>query len=224
MRYVVDRDRNAHKFAIGNAAKDLRYINNMAAEVQVVNVMAAAARHYYAHVEAIGHADDYVPMLSDHVGALNGVNMEEEVRKGARHAATEIPIGGSGVPVDPGPERSGCRKSDGDSRQGQMNIAEEAANLSEVSCVAITVAKVGYQDRVREALEGLIAPVHKERGVIQYDLFQDPNEQRRFVFIERWETIEEFNAHCAAPHIKDYLKLTDGWLEYSAFYPLKRVP
>ena len=44
----------------------------------------ATARHYYAHVEAIRHADDYVPMLSDHVGALNGVNMEEEVKKGAK--------------------------------------------------------------------------------------------------------------------------------------------
>ena len=83
MRYVVDRDRDAHKFAIANAAKDLRYINNIAADAQVVAVMASAARHYYAHVEAIGHADDYVPMLSDHVGVLNGVNMEDEVRKGA---------------------------------------------------------------------------------------------------------------------------------------------
>lgn len=82
MRYVVDRDRDAHKFAIANAAKDLRYICNIAADAQVMAVMAAAARHYYAHVEAIGRADDYVPMLSDHVGALNGVNMEEEVRKG----------------------------------------------------------------------------------------------------------------------------------------------
>jgi 3-hydroxyisobutyrate dehydrogenase-like beta-hydroxyacid dehydrogenase len=86
MRYVVDRDRDAHKFTIGNAAKDLRYVNNMAAEVQVVNVMAAAARHYYAHVEAIGHAGDYVPMLSDHVGTLNGIDMEEEVRKGVKRS------------------------------------------------------------------------------------------------------------------------------------------
>ena len=84
MRYVVDRDRDAHKFAIANAAKDLRYVSNMAADVQMMSIMASAARHYYAHVEAIGHADDYVPMLSNHVGALNGVNMEEEVRKGAK--------------------------------------------------------------------------------------------------------------------------------------------
>ena len=82
MRYVVDRDRDAHKFAIANAAKDLRYVCNMAAEAKMTSIMASAARQYYAHVEAIGHADEYVPMLSDHVGALNGVNMAEEIRKG----------------------------------------------------------------------------------------------------------------------------------------------
>ena len=81
MRYVVDRDRDAHKFAIVNAAKDLRYVCNMAAEAKMTSIMASAARQYYAHVEAIGSADDYVPMLSDHVGALNGVNMAEEIRK-----------------------------------------------------------------------------------------------------------------------------------------------
>jgi hypothetical protein len=65
----------------------LRYVNNMAAEFRMMNIMASAARHYYAHAEATGHADDYVPMLSDLVGALNGVNMEEEVRKGAQSPA-----------------------------------------------------------------------------------------------------------------------------------------
>lgn len=84
MRYVVDRDREAHRFAIANAAKDLRYLNNMAADVQMMTIMASAARHYYAHAEAVGRADDYVPMLSDLVGKLNGVNMEDEVRKGAQ--------------------------------------------------------------------------------------------------------------------------------------------
>jgi len=87
MRYVVDRDRDAHKFAIANAAKDLRYVSNMAADVQAMSVMASAARQYYAHAEATGHGEDYVPMLSDLVGSLNGVDMAEEVRKGAQSAA-----------------------------------------------------------------------------------------------------------------------------------------
>jgi 3-hydroxyisobutyrate dehydrogenase-like beta-hydroxyacid dehydrogenase len=83
MGYVVDRNRDSHKFSIANAAKDMRYINAMATDANVMNIMAGAAKHYYTHVEAVGHADDYVPMLSDHVGALNGVDMAEAVRKGS---------------------------------------------------------------------------------------------------------------------------------------------
>jgi 3-hydroxyisobutyrate dehydrogenase-like beta-hydroxyacid dehydrogenase len=83
MRYVVDRDRDAHKFTIANAAKDLRYVNNLANDARIMNIIGSAVRQYYAHVEAIGRADDYVPMLSDHVAALNGVDIEGVVRNGA---------------------------------------------------------------------------------------------------------------------------------------------
>ncbi|MGO8080355.1 NAD(P)-dependent oxidoreductase [Rhizobium ruizarguesonis] len=87
MKYVVERDRDAHKFAISFAAKDLRYVNNMAAESKMMSIMASAAVQYYAHAESTGHGGDYVPMLSDLVGALNGVDMAEEVRKGAHNVA-----------------------------------------------------------------------------------------------------------------------------------------
>ena len=82
MGYVVDRNRDSHKFSIANAAKDMRYLNDMASDANMINIMAGAAKHYYTHVEATGHAEDYVPLLSDHIGKLNGVNMEDEVRKG----------------------------------------------------------------------------------------------------------------------------------------------
>ncbi len=81
MNYVVDRNGEAHKFAIANASKDLRYVNAMATDAGVVNVMASAARHYFTHAEAIGAGQDYVPMLSDHVGRLNGVDMEEVTKQ-----------------------------------------------------------------------------------------------------------------------------------------------
>ncbi|MBD3678763.1 MAG: NAD(P)-dependent oxidoreductase [Rhodobacteraceae bacterium] len=83
MSYAVDRNRDAHKFTIANASKDVRYANNMASAAGVVGIMAAATKHYYTHVEAIGHGADYVPMVSDHIGRLNGIDMEEEVKKGA---------------------------------------------------------------------------------------------------------------------------------------------
>lgn len=82
MRYVADRDRDAHKFTISNASKDLRYVNAMATEAGVVNIMASAARHYFAHAEALGYAADFVPMVADHVARLNGMDMQEEAAKG----------------------------------------------------------------------------------------------------------------------------------------------
>lgn len=80
MQYLCDRDENAHKFTIANMAKDLRYVNAMATDAGVLNVMASAARHYYTHAEAIGADQDFVPMLSDHVARLNGMSMEDQVR------------------------------------------------------------------------------------------------------------------------------------------------
>ncbi|MGR3312633.1 NAD(P)-dependent oxidoreductase [Roseovarius indicus] len=81
MTYVCERDRDAHKFSIANMSKDIRYVNAMATDAGVMNVMAAAAKHYFTHAEAIGAGQDYVPMLSDHVGRLNGLDMEAKVKK-----------------------------------------------------------------------------------------------------------------------------------------------
>lgn len=81
MQYVCERDENAHKFAIANLSKDLRYVNAMATDAGVMTVMASAARHYLVHAEAVGGAQDHVPMLSDHVGRLNGVDIAAEVAR-----------------------------------------------------------------------------------------------------------------------------------------------
>lgn len=82
MRYVVDRDRDAHKFTIANASKDVRYANQMAMDAGVMTLMASAIRNYYAHAEATRHGQDFVPMLSDLVGEMNGIDLAAVVAKG----------------------------------------------------------------------------------------------------------------------------------------------
>src|SRR6185295_3347917 len=59
-------------------------------------------------------------------------------------------------------------------------------SMSEVSAIAISVANPGFEEKLAEALEGLLAPTHKERGVLQYEMYRDMREPRCFVFIERW--------------------------------------
>ncbi|WP_136440622.1 NAD(P)-dependent oxidoreductase [Pacificoceanicola onchidii] len=83
MSYAVDRNRDAHKFSIANASKDVRYANAMAADAGALTLIASATRQYFAHVEATGHSEDYVPFLTDHIARLNGIDMEKEVQKGA---------------------------------------------------------------------------------------------------------------------------------------------
>lgn len=75
MQYVVDRDRDAHKFSIANGSKDLRYVAAMAAEAGMTSIMVSAARQYFVMAEATGRGGDYVPMLSDLVGQVNGIDM-----------------------------------------------------------------------------------------------------------------------------------------------------
>lgn len=94
--------------------------------------------------------------------------------------------------------------------------------MSEVSAIAISFAKPGYEEKLADALEGLLAPVHEEDGVLQYEMYRDMQEPRCFVFIERWESLETFNAHCISPHVKDYLTKTEGWVESNKIHVLKK--
>jgi 3-hydroxyisobutyrate dehydrogenase-like beta-hydroxyacid dehydrogenase len=75
MKYVVERDRDAHRFTIQNAHKDLRYLMNLANKSGAANVVAPVVKGYLASAEAMGKGGHYLPMLSDHVASLNGVSL-----------------------------------------------------------------------------------------------------------------------------------------------------
>ena len=83
MKYTVGRDRDAHKFTVANASKDVRYVANMATAAGMANPMGAAMRNTYAQAEAVGKGDHYVPMLSDHIAELNGVDLAQVVKDNA---------------------------------------------------------------------------------------------------------------------------------------------
>ena len=81
MTYAVDRE-EVHKFTIANAAKDLRYVGAMADAAGLTTIMASAAKQYFAAAEASGHGGDFVPSITDRVGAINGLDMAAEAAKG----------------------------------------------------------------------------------------------------------------------------------------------
>ncbi len=73
MKWTLDRDRDAHKFTLRNAYKDMRYLESMANAVELANPMGNAVKSSYALAVAAGGADDYVPMLATAVARRNGI-------------------------------------------------------------------------------------------------------------------------------------------------------
>jgi len=77
-KYVIERDRNAHRFTLANALKDVTYLAAFAQALGVANPIGAAVRNSFAHAVATGREQDYVPMLSDLVAEWNGASLAPE--------------------------------------------------------------------------------------------------------------------------------------------------
>lgn len=74
MQYAVDGNRDAHKFALRNAHKDMRYVAGLANDSGIASHLASSVKNSFATAEGIGRGDDYVPMLADIVAELNGID------------------------------------------------------------------------------------------------------------------------------------------------------
>lgn len=73
--YVLQRDRDVHKFTLRNALKDTSYLADMAKAAGMKNPLGLAIRDYFGAAEKAGRGDDFVPMLSDFVAEQNGVTL-----------------------------------------------------------------------------------------------------------------------------------------------------
>jgi 3-hydroxyisobutyrate dehydrogenase-like beta-hydroxyacid dehydrogenase len=75
MGYALEGNREAHRFTLSNAYKDLRYLESMANAATITTTMASAAKNSFAGAVAQGGAgpEDYVPHLTDFVARANGV-------------------------------------------------------------------------------------------------------------------------------------------------------
>lgn len=75
MGYALEGNREAHKFTLGNAYKDMRYVESMANASTVATPMASAVKNSFALAMATGGngSEDYVPHLSDFIAKANGI-------------------------------------------------------------------------------------------------------------------------------------------------------
>lgn len=77
MKWTLEGDENAHKFAISNAAKDMAYLTNLATAIGAVNPMQSVVGNAYKAMQAAGEGDRFVPMLADFIARQNGLPPDE---------------------------------------------------------------------------------------------------------------------------------------------------
>jgi 3-hydroxyisobutyrate dehydrogenase-like beta-hydroxyacid dehydrogenase len=77
MGYTIEGNREAHKFSLSNAFKDLTYLESMADAAKVVNPIGNAVKNSFGLAVATGGngAENYVPHLPEYIGRANGIDM-----------------------------------------------------------------------------------------------------------------------------------------------------
>ena len=75
MKWTLERDEDAHRFAISNAHKDMRYVTSLANSVGALNPIQSAVRNSFAAMDAAGEGDRFVPMLADFIARANGLDV-----------------------------------------------------------------------------------------------------------------------------------------------------
>jgi len=69
-----------------------------------------------------------------------------------------------------------------------------------------TVSKLYVmEDRVEEFLDvfkGMIGPTKKERGYIEYEMYQNEEDPSLLIVLEKWESKEDFDNHIKSEHFK----------------------
>jgi 3-hydroxyisobutyrate dehydrogenase-like beta-hydroxyacid dehydrogenase len=76
MGYALEGNREAHRFTLSNAYKDMRYAEAMANASGVATPLTTAIKNSYANAVNTGGngSENYVPHLVDYIGKINGVD------------------------------------------------------------------------------------------------------------------------------------------------------
>ncbi|WP_375749182.1 putative quinol monooxygenase [Vibrio sp. HN007] len=85
--------------------------------------------------------------------------------------------------------------------------------MAKLTIVANIIAKEDKIELVKAELLKLIDITRAEEGCINYDLHQDNEDPKHFLFYENWESRELWQTHMGNQHLKEYMEATEGAVE-----------
>ena len=95
--------------------------------------------------------------------------------------------------------------------------------MQQVTVIAKFKAKPLCTEKVKTELCKLLEPTKKEKGCINYDLHQDNNDARIFIFHENWESDEMLNKHLSSEHIRSFRSVLPELIELAEVYKMHKL-
>ncbi len=91
--------------------------------------------------------------------------------------------------------------------------------------LAVLYAKPGREAELREKLRAVVEPSRRDAGNLCYELFEQQDDPRRFVFVEHWESPAAQEAHhTRSDHIRRFQNDGSNAVEsVELFYRMKLV-
>jgi quinol monooxygenase YgiN len=74
--------------------------------------------------------------------------------------------------------------------------------------IATLDAQPEHRETLMDAVKRCVAATVKEKGCISYDCFTSITEPNRFIFVERWESQDDLDAHGKSAHVQEWRALS----------------
>lgn len=81
-----------------------------------------------------------------------------------------------------------------------------------IHLTAAFTAQKGQEENLRKLLTDMLEPTRNESGNIRYSLFQETEDNTKFLFQEQFSDQQALDKHCQAPHFVSLLKNLEGVL------------
>lgn len=91
--------------------------------------------------------------------------------------------------------------------------------------LVVLYAKAGREAELREKLRAVVEPSRGDAGNLRYEMFEQQDDPRRFIFVEHWESPAAQEAHhTQTDHIRRFQEEgSDAVESVELFYRMKLV-
>lgn len=92
----------------------------------------------------------------------------------------------------------------------QQNVAAQPAEKQTMIIAKVSIKPENVKDFINAA-QTIIKSSNEEEGCIEYNLFQSPYDEAKFVFVEKYKNQAAIDFHFAQPYFKEFGTTIANW-------------